>query len=145
MVLFLLCVCVCVLTGGRRVVPDPHHQTGAAAAAAAGCAVRRSGERQCSSSAGEAHQHHPGADGSVAGLCLHFGQLHYTSDENPSPGSRHCTADFAAVHPVEAVGLCGAVAAAQLNSPSETPEGTRAERHSWFQFGQNHQRVQRLK
>lgn len=119
-------------TGGRGIVPDPHHQAGAAAATAAGRPVGGSGERQCSSPAGQTHQRHPGAHGRAAGLCLHFGQLHHPSDEDPSPGGRHRPADSAAVHPVEAVGLCGAVAAAQLSPPhlQDTPEGTRAESHT---------------
>lgn len=115
-------------TGGCGVVPDPHHQAGAAAAAAAGRPVGGSGERQCSSSAGQTHQRHPGAHGCAAGLRLHPGQLHHPADEDPSPGSGHRPADPAAVRPVEAVGLCGAVATAQLISPRETPEGTRAEK-----------------
>lgn len=111
-------------------MPDPHHQAGAAAAAAAGCPVRRSGECQRSSSAGEAHQRHPGAHGRAAGLRLHSGQLHHPSDEDPGPRSRHRPADIAAVRAVEAVGLCGAVAAAQLSFLKDTlqeeeEEGTR--------------------
>lgn len=112
-------VTLCVHTGGGGVVPDPHHQAGAAAATAAGGPVGGSGERQCSSSAGQTHQHHPGAHGRAAGLCLHHGQLHHPADEDPSPGGRHRPADLAAVRPVEAVGLCGAVAASQLSSLRE--------------------------
>lgn len=108
-------------------MPDPHYQAGASAATAAGCAAGGSGERQRSSSAGKTHQCHLGSNGRTAGLRLHFGQLHYPTDEDPSPGGRHRPAHLAAVHPVEAVGLCGAVAAAQLSSLRETPEGNRAE------------------
>lgn len=122
-------LCGFVHTGGCGVVPDAHHQAGAAAATAAGCAVGRSGERQCSSSAGQTHQRHPGTHGCAAGLRLHSGQLHHSTDEDPSPGGRHRPADLAAVCPVEAVGLCGAVAAAQLSCLRETPEGNRAESH----------------
>ena len=116
-------------------MPDPHHQAGAAAAAAAGRPVGGSGERQRPSSAGQTHQRDPCAHGRVAGVRLHPGQLHHPADEDPSPGGRHRPADLAAVRPVEAVGLRGAVAAAQLSSPTarhmrETPEGTR----SWFQL-----------
>lgn len=118
-----------VVTGSRGVVPDPNHQAGAAAATAAGCSAGGSGERQCSSSAGQTHQRHPSAYGSAAGLRLHFGQLHHPADEDPSPRGGHRPADLAAVRPVEAVGLCGAVAAAQLSSLRDTPEGTRAESH----------------
>lgn len=111
-------------------MPDPHHQAGAAAAAAAGRPVGGSGERQCTSSAGKTDQHHPGAHGRTAGLRLHLGQLHHPADEDPSPGGHHRPANLAAVHPVEAVGLCGAVAAAQLSSlrGRETPVGNGAEK-----------------
>lgn len=102
-------------------MPDPHHQAGAAAATAAGRPVGGSGERQRSSSAGQTHQHHPGAHGRPAGLRLHPGQLHHPADEDQSPGGCHRAADLAVVRPVEAVGLCGDVAAAQLSSLRETP------------------------
>lgn len=102
-------------------MPDSHHQAGAAAAAAAGRPVGGSGERQRARSAGKTHQRHPGADGRAAGVRLHLGQLHHAADEDAGPGGLHRPADLAAVRPVEAVGLCGAVAAAQLKFPRETP------------------------
>lgn len=98
-------------------MPDPHHQAGVAAAAAAGRPVGGGGERQCSRSAGETHQRHPGAHGRAAGLCLHLGQLHHPADEDSSPGGHHSPADLVAIYYVEAVGLCGDVAAAQLSFP----------------------------
>lgn len=123
-------------------MPDPHHQAGVAAAAAAGRPVGGSGECQCSSSAGKTHQCHLGAHGRAAGLCFHLGQLHHPLDEDPSSGGRHCPADLAAVHPVEAVGLCGAVAAVQLSCPCLRERlhlGT--EQRSWFQCDLRMQRV----
>lgn len=112
-------------TGGGGVLPDPHHQAGVAAATAAGGPARGSGERQRSSSAGQTHQRHPGAHGRAAGLRLHFGQLHHPADEDPGPRSRHRPADLAALRALEAVGFCGAVAAAQLSFLRDAPEGTR--------------------
>lgn len=116
--------------GGRGVVSDPHHQAGAAAAAAASRPAGGSGERQRSSTAGKTHQRHPGAHGRAAGLRLHPGQLHHPADEDPRPGGLHRPADPAAVRPVEAVGLCGAVAAAQLSSQLSEGDSnwTRAEK-----------------
>lgn len=111
---------------------DPHHQAGAAAATAAGGPAGGSGERQRSSSAGQTHQRHPGADGRAAGLRLHPGQLHHPADEDPSPGCHHRPADLAAVRPVEAVGLCGAVAAAKLSSPHPPPERLQRESEAGF-------------
>ena len=99
---------------------DPHHQAGAAATAAAGGPAGGSGECQRSSSAGQTHQRHPGAHGRAAGVCLHLGQLHHPTDEDPGPGGRHRPPDLAAVRPVEALGLPGAVAAAQLSSLRES-------------------------
>lgn len=103
-------------TGSCGVVSDPHYQAGAAAAAATGGPAGGSGERQRSSPAGEAHQRHPGAHGRAACLRLHLGQLHHAVDEDPSQGGRHSPAEPVAVHPVEALGLFGAMAAAQLSS-----------------------------
>lgn len=109
--------------GGRGVVFDPRHQTGASAAAAAGGSAGGSGERQRSSAPGETHQHHPGPHGRAPGLCLHPGQLYNPADEDSSPGRGHHAADPASVHPVEAVGLFGAVGAAQLKTDScERPD-----------------------
>lgn len=95
---------------------DPHHQTGASAAAAAGRAAGGRRKCQCTSSAGKTHKCHPGAHGRAARLCLHFGKLHHPTDEDTCSSGRHSPADFTAVCSVEALGLCGAVAAAQLSS-----------------------------
>ena len=102
-------------------MPDSHHQVGAAAAAAAGGAAGGRGECQRPRPAGEAHQHHPGPHGRAAGVRLHAGQLHHPADEDTGTGRCDRPSGPAALHPLEALGLPGAlspVAAAQLSGPT---------------------------
>lgn len=114
-------------------MPDAHHQAGVAAATAAGGPAGGRGERQRPRAAGQTHQRHPSAYGRAAGVRVHVGQLHHAADEDAGAGGRYRSAHRAAFCFMEALGLCGSLAYAQLRCPVG---GTGAEcpSHSFFVF-----------